>query len=58
MNTMDLTGKNKNDGLQVTLSYSEEVVNNEAVSNIYMNFIYSIIKVIRIRDNQIKGHLI
>lgn len=55
---MDLTGKNKNDGLQVTLSYSEEVVNNEAVSNIYMNFIYSIIKVIRIRDNQIKGHLI
>lgn len=58
MNTMDLTGKNKNDGLQVTLSYSEEVVNNEAVSNIYTNFIYSIIKVIRIRDNQIKGHLI
>lgn len=58
MNTMDLTGKNTNDGLQVTLSYSEEVVNNEAVSNIYMNFIYSIIKVIRIRDNQIKGHLI
>lgn len=58
MNTMDLTGKNKNDGLQVTLSYSEEVVNNDAVSNIYMNFIYSIIKVIRIRDNQIKGHLI
>lgn len=58
MNTMDLTGKNKNDGLQVTLSYSQEVVNNEAISNIYMNFIYSIIKVIRIRDNQIKGHLI
>lgn len=58
MNTMDLTGKNKNDGLPVTLSYSEEVVNNEAVSNIYMNFIYSIIKVITIRDNQIKGHII